>query len=98
VDNIEDAGDETLPSPVVELALLAPTLRNAANVLVIELASIWETFVWFYEHVVVSLDKMMEVLVKEQVTVQRDHFAAFKLLEQVMEAQRDHCQGRWRSF
>jgi hypothetical protein len=33
-----------------------------------------------------SLDRMMEVLVKEQAAVQRDWFTSFKLLEQITEA------------
>jgi hypothetical protein len=48
----------------------------------------------FHEKIAASLDMMTEVLVKEQVLVQRDHFAAIKL-EWVW---RDHCQGRWKSF
>lgn len=66
VDNIEDTGDRSLPSPVMEITSLVFSLWNTANALFTESASIRETFVWFHKQIVVSLDRMTEVLVKEQ--------------------------------
>jgi hypothetical protein len=43
------------------------------------------TFVQFYKQIATSPDRMMEVLVKEQVAVQRDQFVSFRLLEWIME-------------
>jgi hypothetical protein len=86
VDDLEDAGDGTAPSPAMDLASSAFAVRNAANVLVTESASIWGTFVRFHEQIASSLDRMTEVLVREQVVAQRDRFASFQLLEQIAEA------------
>jgi hypothetical protein len=36
VDNLEDAGDKSLPSPAADIASLSFTLWNAANALVTE--------------------------------------------------------------
>jgi hypothetical protein len=85
LDDLEDSGDEA-PSPVTDLAASAFAVRNAANALVTESASIRGTFIRFHEHIATSLDRMTEVLVKEQVAAQRDRFAAFKLLERIAEA------------
>jgi hypothetical protein len=65
VDDLEDAGDGA-PSPATDLAASVFAIWNAANVLVMESASIQGTFIWFHEQIVTSLDRMMEVLVKEQ--------------------------------
>jgi hypothetical protein len=59
---------------------------NMANALVTESASIWGTFIWFHKQITTSLDRMMEVLVKERVAAQRDCFVSFKLLEWIVEA------------
>jgi hypothetical protein len=40
VDDLEDAGDGTIPSPVTDLAASVFAVRNAANALVTESASI----------------------------------------------------------
>jgi hypothetical protein len=40
VDNLEDTGDGAVPSPATDLAASAFAIRNAANVLVTESASI----------------------------------------------------------
>jgi hypothetical protein len=85
VDNLEDAGDGIVPSPVTDLAASVFAMRNTANVLVTESASIRGTFIWFHEQIATSLDRMTEVLVKEQAAVQRDQVASFKLLEQIAE-------------
>jgi hypothetical protein len=85
VDDLEDSGDEA-PSPAMDLAASAFAVRNAANALVTESASIRGTFIWFHEHIATSLDRMTEALVTEQVAAQRDRFAAFKLLERIAEA------------
>jgi hypothetical protein len=85
VDDLEDAGDRTIPSPVTDLAASAFAVRNAANALVTESASIRGTFIRFHEHIAISLDRMMEVLVKEQAAAQRNRFASFKLLERIAE-------------
>jgi hypothetical protein len=45
----------------------------------------WGTFVQFHEQIVTSLDRMTQVLVMEQVVVQRDWFASFRLLEWIVE-------------
>jgi hypothetical protein len=84
VDDLEDSGDEA-PSPVMDLAASTFAIRNAANALVTESASIRGTFIQFHEHIATSLDRMTEVLVKEQVAAQRDRFASFKLLERIAE-------------
>jgi flagellar biosynthesis GTPase FlhF len=86
VDDFEDDGDGTVPSPAMDLAASAFAIRNAANALVTESASIRGTFIRFHEHIAMSLDRMTEVLVKEQVAAQRDRFASFKLLERIAEA------------
>jgi flagellar motor component MotA len=61
-------------------------LRNMANALVTVSASIQGAFMQFHKQIVASLDKMIEVLVKEQAAVQRDWFVAFRLLKQITEA------------
>jgi hypothetical protein len=86
VDDLEDAGDGTVPSPVTDLAASTFAVRNAANALVTESASIRGTFIRFPEQITTSLDRMTEVLVNEQAAVQRDRFASFRLLEWIAEA------------
>jgi hypothetical protein len=86
VDDLEDDGDGTVPSPATNLADSAFAIRNAANALVTESASIRGTFIRFHEHIMTSLDRMTEVPVKEQAAAQRDRFASFKLLEWIAEA------------
>jgi hypothetical protein len=86
VDDFEDDGDGTIPSPATDLAASAFAVRNAANALVTESASIRGTFIRFHEHIATRLDRMMEVLVKEQAAAQRDRFASFRLLERIAEA------------
>jgi hypothetical protein len=56
-----------------------------ANTFVTESASIQGTFMQFHEKIAASLDRMTEVLMKEQAAAQREHFAALVLLEQVTE-------------
>jgi hypothetical protein len=85
VDNLKDTGNKA-PSPVTDLAASAFAMQNMANALVTESASIRGTFVWFHEQIVTSLDRMTEVLVREQAVAQRDHFASFRLLERIVEA------------
>jgi hypothetical protein len=85
VDDLEDTGDEA-PSPATELAASAFAIQNAANALVTESASIRGTFIRFHEQIATSLDRMTEVLVKEQAAAQKDQFASFKLLERIAEA------------
>jgi hypothetical protein len=70
----------------MDLAASAFAVRNTANALVTELASIRGTFIQFYEHIAMSLDRMTEVLVKEQAAAQRDRFTSLKLLERIAEA------------
>jgi hypothetical protein len=86
VDDLEDDGDGTVPSPATDLAASVFAIWNAANALVTESASIQGTFIRFHEHIAMSLDRMTEVLVKEQAAAQRDRLASFKLLEQIAEA------------
>jgi hypothetical protein len=86
VDDLEDAGDGTIPSPATDLAASAFAVQNTANVLVTESASIQGTFIRFHEQIATSLDRMTEVLVKEQPAAQRDWFTSFKLLERIAEA------------
>jgi hypothetical protein len=86
VDNLEDTGDGTVPSPATDLAASTFAVQNAANALVTESASIQGTFIWFHEQIATSLDRMTEVLVKEQAAAQRDQFTSFKLLERIVEA------------
>jgi hypothetical protein len=86
VDNLEDAGDGTAPSPATDLAASVFAMQNMANALVTESASIQGTFIWFHEQIVTSLNRMMEVLVREQAAAQRDRFASFRLLEWIAEA------------
>jgi hypothetical protein len=49
VDDLEDTGGGTVPSPATDLAASVFALWNAANVLVTESASIWGTFICFHE-------------------------------------------------
>jgi hypothetical protein len=86
VDDLEDAGNRTVPSPATDLVASAFAVRNAANALVTESASIRGTFIRFHEQITTSLDRMTEVLVKEQAAAQRDRFVSFRLLEQIAEA------------
>jgi hypothetical protein len=69
VDDLKDVGDRIVPSPVMDLAASTFAIWNMANVLVMESASIWGTFMWFHKQIATSLDRMMEVLVKEQAVV-----------------------------
>jgi hypothetical protein len=85
VDDLEDAGDGTIPSPVTDLAASAFAIWNVANALVTESASIRGTFVRFHEQIATSLDRMTEVLVREQAAAQRDRVVSFRLLEQIVE-------------
>jgi hypothetical protein len=85
VDDLKDAGDKA-PSPATDLAASAFAMQNAANVLITESASIRGTFIQFHEQIATSLDRMTEVLVKEQAAAQKDRFASFKLLERITEA------------
>jgi hypothetical protein len=85
VDDLEDTGDGTVPSPATDLVVSVFAVQNAVNALVTESASIQGTFIWFHEQIATSLDRMMEVLVKEQAAVQRDQFVSFKLLEWIVE-------------
>jgi hypothetical protein len=94
VDDLEDSGDEA-PSPVTDLAASAFAVRNAANALVTESASIRGTFIWFHEHIATSLDRMTETLVKEQAAAQRDRFVSFKLLERIAEVL-DQASHKWK--
>jgi hypothetical protein len=41
VDDLDDAGDGTILSPVMDLAVSVFALQNVANALVMESASIW---------------------------------------------------------
>jgi hypothetical protein len=86
VDDLEDDGDGTVPSPAMDLVASTFAIWNVANALVTESASIRGTFIRFHEHITMSLDRMTEVLVKEQAAAQRDRFASFKLLKQIAEA------------
>jgi hypothetical protein len=65
VDDLKDTGDGTVLSPAMDLVASVFVLRNVANALVTESASIQGTFVQFHEQITASLDKMTEVLVKE---------------------------------
>jgi hypothetical protein len=85
VDNLKDAGNEA-PSPATDLAASVFAVRNAANALVTESASIRGTFIQFHEQIATSLDRMTEVLVREQVAAQRDRVVSFRLLERIAEA------------
>jgi hypothetical protein len=86
VDDLEDVGDRTVPSPATDLAASAFAIQNVANVLVMESVSIRGNFIRFHEQIAMGLDRMTEVLVKEQVAAQRDRFVSFKLLERIAEA------------
>jgi hypothetical protein len=72
VDDLEDADDGAVPSPVTDLVASAFAIQNAANALVTESASIQGTFIRFHEQIMTSLDRMTAVLVKEQAAAQRD--------------------------
>jgi hypothetical protein len=65
VDDLKDASDRTIPSPAMDLAASEFAIRNMADALVTESASIRGTFIQFHEHIAMSLDRMTEVLVKE---------------------------------
>jgi hypothetical protein len=57
VDNLEDAGNRTIPSPVMDLVASAFAVWNTANALVTESASIQGTFIRFHEQIATSLDR-----------------------------------------
>jgi hypothetical protein len=80
------AGDGTVLSLAMDLAASAFAICNVANMLVMESAFIWGTFMWFHEQIATSIDRMTEVLVKEQVVAQKDLFVSFNLLEKIAEA------------
>jgi hypothetical protein len=85
VHDIEDAGHGTILSLATDLVASAFSIWNTANALVMELASIQGTFMWFHKQISTSLDRMTEVPVKEQAAAQRNQFVAFRLLEWIVE-------------
>jgi hypothetical protein len=84
VDDVEDAGDEA-PSLSADIVLASFALRNAANALVIESATVWATFIQFQDTLAESLDRLTAFMVKEQAEAWEDRQAAFRLLEQITE-------------
>jgi hypothetical protein len=81
VDDLEDVGDSSLPSPVADIASLFFVLWNAANTLVMELAAIQATFIQFQDTLTGSLDRLTEFLVKEQAEAQENRHVALDLLQ-----------------
>jgi hypothetical protein len=86
VDDLEDAGNESLPSPVADSVSSFFALRNTANVLVTELTAIQATFIQFQDTLTGSLNRLMEFLVKEQAEAQEDRHAALDLLQRLVQA------------
>jgi hypothetical protein len=78
VDDLEDVGDESLPSLAVDIVSSFFVLQYAANALVMELAA---TFIQFQDTLTGSLDRLMEFLVKEQAEVWENCHVALGLLQ-----------------
>jgi hypothetical protein len=85
MDDVEDAGDEA-PSLVADIASSSFILRNAANALVMELATLWATFIHFHDKISGSLDKLTEFLVKERAEAWEDQHAVLGLLQWLIAA------------
>jgi hypothetical protein len=68
--DLKDASNGTAPSPMIDLVASVFAVWNMANALVMESASIQGTFIWFHKQIATTLDRMTEVLVKEQVAAQ----------------------------
>jgi hypothetical protein len=83
VDDIEDAGDE-VPSLAADIVLSSFILRNAANALVMESATLRATFIQFHDTISGSLDKLTEFLVKEQAETQEDRHVVLGLLQRLV--------------
>jgi hypothetical protein len=81
VDDLEDAGNGSLPSPAADIALSSFALLNAVNTLVMELAAIRATFIQFQDTLTGSLNRLTEFLVKEQAEAWEDRHVALGLLQ-----------------
>jgi hypothetical protein len=80
VDDLEDSGDEA-PSPSTDLMASVFAVRNAANALVTELATVRATLVQFQDTLTGSLARLTEFMVKEQAEVREDRRAVQDLLQ-----------------
>jgi hypothetical protein len=81
VDDLEDIGDGSLPSPAAGIALSFFVLQNTANVLVTESVAIQATFIQFQDTLAGSLDRLTEFLVKEQAEARENCHVALDLLQ-----------------
>jgi hypothetical protein len=87
VDDDEEVASGSLPSPAADLMLLSFILRNAANALVMESATLWTMFIHFHDKISGSLDKLTEFLVKEQAEAREDRHAVLGLLQWLVVAE-----------
>jgi hypothetical protein len=85
VDNLEDSGDKA-PSPSMDLTASMFAIRNAANALVTESATVRATLVQFQDTLAGSLDRLTEFMVKEQAEARENRRAVRDLLQQLVQA------------
>jgi hypothetical protein len=85
VDDLEDSGDEA-PSPSTDLTASAFAVRNAANALVTESATIQATLVQFQDTLAGSLNRLTEFMVKEQAEARENRRAVRDLLQRLVRA------------
>jgi hypothetical protein len=81
MDEEEEVMGRSLPSPAADLMSLSFILRNVANALVTESATLWATFIHFHDKISGSLNKLMEFMVKEQAEARKDRHAVLGLLQ-----------------
>jgi hypothetical protein len=84
VDDDEEVASGSLPSPAADLMLSSFILRNTANALVMELATLRTMFIHFHDKISGSLDKLTEFLVKEQAEAREDRHAVLGLLQRLI--------------
>jgi hypothetical protein len=85
VDDLEDSGDEA-PSPSTDLTASTFAVRNTANVLVTESATVRATLVQFQDTLAGSLDRLTEFMVKEQAEARENRRAVWDLLQRLVRA------------
>jgi hypothetical protein len=84
VDEDEEVAGGTLPSPAADITASSFALRNAANALVTESAAIRATFVRFHEKIAGSIDRLTDVLMREQAETWEDRHSALSMLERLI--------------
>jgi hypothetical protein len=85
VDADEEVASRSLPSPVADIASSSFALQNVANMLVMESAAVWATFIQFQDTLAGSLDRLTGFLVKEQAEAREDCHAVLDLLQRLIQ-------------